>query len=432
MKADYIRPFLYPAQRAAIFCPERYSIIEASTKSGKTVGAIFWLAEQAILSSGQHRNYWWVAPTFPTAKIAFRRMQNMLQPRELWDANAGETYVEWKPNGARIWFKGAERSDNLYGEDVYAAVIDEATRVREESWHAVRSTLTFTRGPIRIIGNVKGRKNWAYALARKAEAGEPDMHYARITAHDAVKGGVLADDEVTDAKRLLPDDVFRELYMAEPTDTGANPFGADAIRACIRPGLSAGPATVHGVDLGKSQDWTVDIGLDKAGNVCHFERYQRAWPETEAQLFKVIGETPALIDSTGVGDPVVDGLQRRIPQVEGFKFTSQSKQQLMEGLAVAIQGGHVGFPDGPIVSELLDFTYEHTRTGIRYAAPQGMHDDCVCALALAVAKQHRRPASFGFLELIDEELEVMNAERVADGLKPLGADEAEDWMEGMA
>ena len=48
------------------------------------------------------------------------------------------------PNGATIWFRSGEHPDSLYGEDVWAAVIDEATRVKPEAWHAVRSTLTAT------------------------------------------------------------------------------------------------------------------------------------------------------------------------------------------------------------------------------------------------------------------------------------------------
>ena len=106
----------------------------------------------------------------------------------------------------------------------------------------------------------------------------------------------------------------------------------------------------------------------------------------------------ALVDSTGVGDPVLEDLQRasgRDPesdgqQFEGYKFTSASKQQLMEGLALAIQTSAVTFPPGPITQELETFEYEHTATGTRYSAPDGFHDDCVMALALAV--QHRSHA----------------------------------------
>ncbi len=77
--------------------------------------------------------------------------------------------------------------------------------------------------------------------------------------------------------------------------------------------------------------------------------------------------------------------------VEGYKFTAPSKQQLMEGLAVAIQKTSIRFPAGVIKSELDSFEYEVTRTGVKYSAPSGSHDDCVCALALAVMhKGHAR------------------------------------------
>jgi hypothetical protein len=55
----------------------------------------------------------------------------------------------------------------------------------------------------------------------------------------------------------------------------------------------------------------------------------------------------------------------------------------MEGLAVAIQQGNVKFPDGPLRAELEAFEFVYSRTGVHYSAPVGLHDDGVCALALA-------------------------------------------------
>src|SRR5205823_2825859 len=78
---DYLRPWLYQKQQDAIFCAERYAIIEASTKAGKTVGCIIWLAEQAFAGQAG-RNYWWVAPIYPQAKIAFRRLKRGLTSRD--------------------------------------------------------------------------------------------------------------------------------------------------------------------------------------------------------------------------------------------------------------------------------------------------------------------------------------------------------------
>jgi len=377
----YERPPLYPKQEAAIFDPARIVNIEASTKSGKTVGCLAWIFEQAWCGP-RNVNHWWIAPYYGQAKIAYRRMKNGTEGGEL-RYHDGELWLRLKSNGAYIWFKSGENPDALYGEDVYSAVIDEASRVRQESWYAIRSTLTATRGPIRIIGNVKGKKNWAYKMARRAEAGAIRMAYHRIIAHDAVEAGVLAAQEIEDAQRDLPESVFNELYLAIPSEDGSNPFGIAAIRDCIVPTVESQPV-VWGWDLARKADWTVGIALDANGRVCRFERFQRSWPETEDTIADLTKNTLTVLDSTGVGDPVLGNLDRRgNGNHHGFIFSQRSKQQLMEGLASAIQRGEIYFPDGVLTQELEDFTYEHTRTGVRYTAPEGLHDDCVCALALA-------------------------------------------------
>ena len=395
VKIEYTRPALYAKQEHAIFYPRdpsgeiaRFSLIEAATKTGKTVGCIAWLFEQALFGKDGN-NYWWIAPVYMQAKIAWERMKRAY-PEDTFEANESELTLTIKLVGTIIWFKSAEKPDNLYGEDVYAAVVDEASRMREESWHAIRSTVTATRGPIRFIGNVKGRRNWFYALARKAEAGEPGMAYFKILASDAIAAGILASKEIEDAKRDLPEQVFRELYLAEPSDDGGNPFGLLDIGKCVA-AITSGPPRVWGWDLAKHVDWTVGVALDMQGKVCGFERFQMPWDDAIGRIVKITGGVPALVDSTGVGDPILEMLQKKVgTKFEGYQFTSPSKQKLMEGLAVAIQSQEIRFPDGPIRQELENFEYEYTRTGVRYSAPEGFHDDCVCALALAV--QHKAQA----------------------------------------
>ena len=390
-------PPLYPAQAEAIEGSERYGIIEASTKSGKTLGCIIWLLHEAHRTGRTGRIYWWVAPIFSQARIAYRRMKLGLTKADgttgYIRANDGELSIILH-NNARIAFKGADNPDSLYGEDVYAAVIDEASRMKEEAWIAVRSTLTATEGPVRIIGNVKGKKNWAYRLARRAELGEPNWKYSKLTAFDAVGGGVLTNAEIEDARATLPKQVFDEIYMAEPSDDTGNPFGIDAIRQCIQP-MSSKPPHVWGWDLAKSTDWTVGVALDEDGVVCEFHRFQRDWEYTAERLSREVDQDTALVDSTGVGDPIVERLQKSNPRIEGFKFTGQSKQQLMEGLVVGVQNGELSFPDNEIVVEMEAFEYTYTRNGAKYEAPSGIHDDCVMALALAFKGYKDIPAGFG-------------------------------------
>jgi len=216
MKIDYYRPKLYKKQRDAFFNNKRYAVIEASTKSGKTVAGLIWLFEQALTTGKAGRNYWWVAPVYIQARMAYARLKRSL-PHMIAKANDSMVMIQLI-NKAQIWFKGSDNPDSLYGEDVFACVIDEASRCREDAWFAVRTTLTKTRGMVRIIGNVKGKKNWFYKMARRAEAGAKDTGYYRITAYDAEEAGVLHMDEIQDARNTLPPHIFKELYLAEASD----------------------------------------------------------------------------------------------------------------------------------------------------------------------------------------------------------------------
>ena len=383
MNIAYKRPFLYSYQKQILNATERYTITEAATKVGKTASHIIWLFEEA-LKCKNNQSVWWVAPTYVQAEIAFKRMKAQITVKDFFQANATKLSLRL-PTGAEIHFKTAEKPDNLYGDDVYAAVFDEFTRAREESWYALRSTLTKTEGRCKFIGNVKGKKNWGYKLALKAKGGEPNFKHFKITAYDAVDEGLLSLEEIESAKRELPLHVFNELYLAEPADDGSNPFGERHIQNCISP-ISTGQSVCYGIDLAKSFDYTVIIGLDANGKVCQLERFQKDWLQTKNEIARIVGRKPCLIDSTGVGDGVVEDIQRMCPMVEGFKFTSNSKQQIMEGLAVAIQSGAIGYPTGIMVDELMSYEFEYTRTGVRYTAPSGVHDDTVCALALAFKK----------------------------------------------
>lgn len=364
----------------------RFTVTEASTKAGKTFSHIWWLFAKAHGLYGEVKegwNYWWVAPVYKQAEIAFNRMRRKVAKNPAYKINLSNLTIV-TPLGTVIEFRSAEKPDNLYGDDVHAAVFDEFTRAREEAWYALRSTLTATKGQCKLIGNVKGKKNWGYRLALKAKSKEDNYEYFKITAYDAVAAGILDLEEIEQAKKDLPEAVFKELYLAEPSEDGSNPFGGQFIRACIRP-MSQDKAVCYGVDLAKYTDYTVELGLDGNGSTAHFERYRRDWKQTEESINR-LPDLPTAIDSTGVGDPIVENVQRKRRKTEGFKFSSQSKQQLMEGLAVAIQSGLIGFPEGIITDELEAFEFVHTRTGVRYSAPDGVHDDTVCALALAYSK----------------------------------------------
>ena len=251
VKIRYKRPEKinqYPEQLAFIDAPARFTIIEATTKAGKTSGCIVWLFEQAISSYGFFHpdrsglgvvynvkdqidktgfNYWWVAPVYSVAKIAYNRLKKYLRKnKRSYRQNEAELYIEL-PNNARIWFKSADKPDSLYGEDVHAAVIDEGSRMKEDSWTAVLSVLTATKGACKLIGNVKGDNNWFYKAARETEQKKPgreNWKYFKITADDAVRAGVLDPVVINEARGSLPEGIFLELFYGIPFTKGSDRF----------------------------------------------------------------------------------------------------------------------------------------------------------------------------------------------------------------
>lgn len=223
-KFIYTRPEVYPKQAEFIDCEERNCIVEASTKSGKTTGCIIFDFEEAM-KGNPGDNVWWIAPTKAISRIAYDRLKRFLNnDKRLFRENKTEGRITL-PNEVSIWFKSGDNPDSLFGEDVIACVIDEATRLKKEVYYAIRTVLTATNGKLKIIGNVKGRGNWVYKLARQAEKGQlKNWKYMRITVHDAIAGGVFSEEEFEQAKIDLPEEIIRELYEAEALDDRGRPF----------------------------------------------------------------------------------------------------------------------------------------------------------------------------------------------------------------
>lgn len=373
-------PPLYDKQKHALFSPSRFVVVEGSTKSGKTAGCIVWQAAE-VLSSGDGSNHWWVAPSYGQARIAFRRV---VRDYEAIVTRVDRSLLEVTLLGGGRWsFKSGENFDALYGEEVHSAVLDEASRMRPEAWDAVRSTLSTTRGPCRMIGNVRGRRNWFFLLCRRAEAGLAGYHYAMLTAQDAVDGGVLHPDEVEQARIDLSPSVFNELYFCEPSEDAYNPFGLDYLQAAYG-GVVEMPAVVYGLDLARKHDHTVLVGMSQLGHVVSVDRFQLPWSEAYERIKSVVGKRPVLMDATGIGDPISDELRRQGVNVTPFVITSRSKQDLMMLLRSGFSEGKIRFEHEIMRVELESFEYEYTLSGgVRYSAPPGMHDDCVDALGLA-------------------------------------------------
>lgn len=358
-------------QRAVLDSEARFKVLMCGRRWGKSLISKNISITEAL--AGRITGY--VTPTYALAKVFFDEMADII-PGEVATANRSDLTFKFVTGGQIRFFTG-ERLDNFRGLRLHNVIIDEAAYIPDlqSAWNnAIRPTLTDFQGKALFISTPRG-KDFFYQLYLKNSG---DWESFKYTTYDNPH---IKKEEVDEARTSLPKAAFEQEYLANPAENAANPFGIDFIRQNIK-GLSQDNAICYGIDLAKSYDYTVIIGLDSNGDVCYFDRFQSDWNHTKSKI-RGLGNVPKLVDATGVGDPIVEELQREDPLIEGFKFTSISKQQLMEGLAVSIQQGAIGYPDGIIVDELSMFEYVYTKNGVKYSAPDGMHDDAVCALALA-------------------------------------------------
>jgi hypothetical protein len=356
-------------QKKILECEKRFIVVMCGRRFGKSELSQILAISEAV-KGGQVA---YITPTYKLAKAFFERLTAALPFKN----NISNLKI-YCPNNGSIEFYTGERLDNLRGRKFHLVIIDEAAFIPdlESGWqNSIRPTLTDYQGKAVFLSTPRG-KNFFYSMFMKQ--GENDWQSFKFSTYD---NPYINTREIDEARLQLPEVVFEQEYLANPSENSANPFGNAYIKNCIRP-ISSQQIVAYGIDLAKSVDFTVIIGLDSSGNVAYFDRFQMDWHNTK-ETIRRLPIAPILADSTGVGDPILEDLKREGINIEGLKFTSQSKQQLMEGLAQAIQQGKIGYPEGVIVDELDIFEYQFTANGVRYSAPSGFHDDCVMALALA-------------------------------------------------
>lgn len=328
----------------------------------------------------------WFAPTYKILADAWRVLKRLTAPVTVDKSETEHRLVLATGGSVECW--SLENPDAGRSRRYGRVIIDEAGMIADLDtiWEeSIRPTLSQHRGDAWFLGTPKGRRRFFWHLFQRGMKGDAGWKSWQLPS---IENPYLSREDIEEARlEMCATEMgrkrFEQEYLGIPMEDEGNPFGFDAIRACAQPQSLEEPA-VWGWDLAKSVDYTVGYALDRYGRWCRMIRIQKPWNETEQVILDAIGNCPTLIDSTGVGDPIVERLQQKRPmRIEGFKFTGQSKQQLMEGLASALQRQALSFEDGVTRIELEAFEYEYRKTGVSYSAPSGLHDDCVCALALA-------------------------------------------------
>lgn len=397
-----------PAQSTVLLADARFPVVRAGRRFGKTELGIAWLLGKGQrLVENRHDaaslDLWWCAPTYELAERAHDKIVRKTTPQGKRNPFAdlvrhatnspGDVRIEFR-GGYTVDFKSAERERSLVGAGVHAAVYDEAAAGREKSWiQELRPALADTEGPCMFISTPKG-KNWFHRLDLMGQERRASTQAFHFTSFD---NPFLSRAELDDLKEGLTPRAYHQEILAEYVDDVGAFF--KNVRDCIQGSLEAhveGIDYIVGWDPAKHQDWSVVVvDRDDARHTVAFDRFQRVpYPEQVKRVGRLVRDyarkgsrVRLVIDSNGAGEPVYDYTERELANVEGveviaFKFTTASKQDLFNNLALLIGEKSTSWPEelNVLTNELELF--EH-KLGNKMGAPEGWHDDAATAKALA-------------------------------------------------
>ena len=344
-------PVFASYQKAIIESPKRFTITEASTKCGKTFSHIFWLFELAHTGKEGY-NYWWIAPIYSQAEIAFKRLMRKVAESGAYIINRSSLSIT-TPLGTVITFKTADNPNALYGENVYGFVFDEYSRAKEDAWFALRTTTSYTRAKGKFIGNVVAR-NWAWDLARKAEKGlDPDFEYFKVTAYQAVEAGILSADEVEQAKKDLPTRIFKMLYMADFSEVEGALWSWNLIDSTrvtempdfVRAAIALDPATTS--NEGSDETGIIRGGRDAKGHIYICEdksgiHTPQDWASIAIGQYNVFKLDKIVAEANNGGD-MIESIIRNIEPTIAYEsvWASRGKITRAEPIVALYQQGRV-------------------------------------------------------------------------------------------
>ena len=302
--------------------------------------------------------------------------------------NYSDNFLKLK-NGSTIYFRSAERYDNIRGFTFDYAIIDEAAFIKQEAWtEAIRPTLVVKGKKVLFISTPKG-KNWFHELFQLGIS--PDHSNYKSYKGTSYDTPFIDAEEIEDAKRTVPANVFKQEYLAEFLDSGGEVFtNLNKIEFSRWPTQQG--KVFCGIDLGKQEDFTVATFMDSQGQVLEIYRNNKSqWNVMVKEIIQLLKKWNAstLVEVNSIGDVIFEQIKQSHSDTHPFTTTSKSKNEIVEGLILDVNEQSIVIPSKqlfePLQHELEVFTYEYNpkTRNVRYTHPTGMHDDTVISLSLA-------------------------------------------------
>jgi len=341
--------------------------------------------------------YFYFLPTYTQAKkviwngadgAGFRFLDHF--PKEIVkDKNETEMRITLH-NGSILQFVGADNIDRIVGTNPVGVVFSEYALMKREVWDYISPILAENGGWAVFVYTPRG-KNHAYDLMKNGMKNKNwHVEVLPVSKTNAVKEDVLLEQKMNMSEALYKQEYecdFTENATAVFKDLHKRTYDLETYRH-----NDVGQYQI-GVDLAKINDYTVITPFDLTTfTVCPQDAFNQI--DYTLQKAKIEGayyrynKGRVMMDSTGVGVPVVDDLVNKGINVFPFTFTFNSRNDLLINLQLLLEQDRIKIPNDPeLLDQLGSAVFEVTaagRTKIVVPDDSDRHDDKMMSLALAV------------------------------------------------
>ena len=344
---------------------------------------LFWLLQNP------NQKGCWISPIYNQAKKVFQELSDASQSI-IQQSNKAELTIKFV-NGSTLQFLSSERPDSVRGFSFHYMVVDEAAYVNERGFEtAILPTLTALGKKCLIISTPKS-KNWFYKYYLKGNNDNTDYISFRGQSTDNPH---IDQSFIAEQRLSLPDDIFRQEYLAEFTDAGSEVFrGVD--QACIVPQYTKQDKASRcfvGIDTGLSNDYSVLCVMNEAGRVLLIDRLRGENINTIANRFNDIltrfRVEGGYVEENGIGAAMRDLVIPKNRRIRGFTTTQDSKTTIVRTLISDLEASIIELPtkelEPEVYKELSLYTYKLSNNGkLSFTHQNGLHDDIVDAIMLA-------------------------------------------------
>lgn len=371
----------------------KYHVIRASRQAGKTHTLENVCTTLALLKPKKKGCF--IMPSHNQSKKVYESLLSRIPPALIQAKNNSQDdrHIIYA-NGTKVDFKSARNYDLIRGNSYDFLIVDEFSFIKEDAWtQAIRPTIAAKKRAKVIMASTPKGKNLFHTFCNQGMNPENEL-YAHYYMHWS-DNKYYDTAEVEDAKRNMPDAIFRQEYEGEFIFGNSTVFG-DFTKAQTVKTIAEIVKPQHeyffGIDWsGTGEDSSVITIMDHMGRVVYVEDISHPNIKTQVERAAEIVNmynAHGYSETNGLGVTSTQLLQEATQHTYGFHMSNDSKQQLVNSLITSLGEGTIQLPIPEACSELDNqmstFQVRRTSTGkLAYSHMDNTHDDYVDSLLLA-------------------------------------------------